>query len=169
MEDSKRHKIAVIGLGNILMGDEGVGVRIIHELQKNHFLLPASYLLELIDGGTAAFDVILSLDSVDKLIIIDAVKNGGKPGEIYRFGNLSALLCQTDEKSLSLHDVNLIDALKMADKLKKLPRETVLIGIEPKEIKLDMELSEDIKSKIPEIIKIVLSEVQNDCFTAKAN
>ncbi|MBU2567999.1 MAG: hydrogenase maturation protease, partial [Elusimicrobia bacterium] len=85
MENSGRPKIAVVGFGNILMGDEGVGVYIIEELQKNYSPLATRNPLEFIDGGTAAVDVLLSLKDVDKLIIIDAVKNGGIPGDIYKF------------------------------------------------------------------------------------
>ncbi|MEW6556741.1 MAG: HyaD/HybD family hydrogenase maturation endopeptidase [Elusimicrobiota bacterium] len=170
MENSKLHKIAVVGFGNILMGDEGVGVHVIKELQNpsTFYRLPST--VELIDGGTASFDVILSLKNVDKLIIIDAIKNGGISGEIYKFQNFQiSKFGNLEIEKLSLHDINIIDALKIAGKVGQLPKEIIFIGIEPKEILPKLELSEEVKNKIPEVIKMVMSEINHDCLTAKAN
>ena len=173
MENSEHCKTAVVGFGNILMGDEGVGVYIIEELQKNYSPLTTCHSLEFIDGGTAAVDVLLSLKDVDKLIIVDAVKNGGIPGEIYRFHNplrgqvftipyedKFSQFRNSEMQKTSLHDLNLVDALKIAEKLGTLPKEIVFIGVEPKEIEPRMGLSEELGNKIPEIIKTVLCEVK---------
>lgn len=160
MENSEHCKTAVIGFGNILMGDEGIGVHIVKKLQMGN----ARYKMqnvEFIDGGTSALDVLLLLKDIDKLVIIDAVKNGGQPGSIYKFQNSMILEFQSNKmQETSLHDLNLVDALKIADKLGTIPKEIVFIGVEPKEIEPKMELSEKIRNKIPEIIKTVLCEVK---------
>lgn len=170
MENSRQLKIAVVGFGNILMADDGVGVHVIYALQDPSIARRLPPTVEFIDGGTNALDVIMSLDDVDKLVIVDAVKTGGSPGEIHRFDNFTAVSLQnTRIENLSLHDVNLIDALKIAGKINRLPEKIILMGIEPKEIKLSMELSEEVKNKMHGIIKIVLSEVSDACFTAKTN
>ncbi|MFH1541005.1 MAG: HyaD/HybD family hydrogenase maturation endopeptidase [Elusimicrobiota bacterium] len=167
MENLKRPKIAVVGFGNILMGDEGIGVHVIHELQKNYTSYPTSYTIELIDGGTSALDVILSLKDIDKLIIIDAIKNGSNPGDIYKFHlsqvNTVSQSCHDGIRGIqksSLHDLNLIDALKIVEKLGTLPKEVIFIGVEPKKIEPNIELSEELKIKIPEITKTILYEVK---------
>ena len=164
MENSRRPKIAVVGFGNILMGDEGVGVHVINELSKVQ--CPKSNV-QLIDGGTSALDVILSLKDIDKLVVVDAVKNGGIPGEIYKFHNFTipyedkfSQFHNSEMQKTSLHDLNLVDALKIAEKLGAIPKEIVFIGVEPKEIAPKIGLSEELKIKIPEIIKTVLCEVK---------
>ncbi|MDO8734344.1 MAG: HyaD/HybD family hydrogenase maturation endopeptidase [Elusimicrobiota bacterium] len=163
MENSRRLKIAVVGFGNILMGDEGIGVHVVKELQNPSTVYRLPSTVELIDGGTSALDVILSLKDIEKLVVIDAVKNGGIPGEIYKFHNFTPDFHRgqnSEMQKTSLHDLNLVDALKIAEKLGAVPKEIVLIGVEPKEIEPKMELSEEIRNKIPEIIKTVLCEVK---------
>ncbi|PIU83034.1 MAG: hydrogenase maturation protease [Elusimicrobia bacterium CG06_land_8_20_14_3_00_38_11] len=166
MENSRRPKTAVVGFGNILMGDEGVGIHVVKELQMQNAKCKIRDV-EFIDGGTSALDIILSLKDIDKLVVIDAVKNGGIPGEIYKFHNFT-IPCEdkfsqfqnSGMQKTSLHDLNLVDALKIAEKLGTLPKEIVFIGVEPKEIEPKMGLSEELKTKIPEIIKTVLCEVK---------
>ncbi|MFA5778520.1 MAG: hydrogenase maturation protease [Elusimicrobiota bacterium] len=170
MENSRRPKIAVVGFGNILMGDEGVGVHIVKMMQDARY---KKQDVEFIDGGTSALDIILSLKDIDKLVVIDAVKNGGIPGEIYKFHNplrgqvftipyedKFSQFHNSEMQKTSLHDLNLVDALKIAEKLGAIPKEIVFIGVEPKEIAPKIGLSEELKIKIPEIIKTVLCEVK---------
>ncbi|MBI5573918.1 MAG: hydrogenase maturation protease [Elusimicrobia bacterium] len=158
MENTEHCKIAVVGFGNILMGDEGIGVHIIKELSEVQ--CPKSNV-QFIDGGTSALDVILSLRDVDKLIIVDAVKNGGVHGDIYKFHNFTISQFRNSEmQKTSLHDLNIIDALKIAEKVGTIPKEIVFIGVEPKEIEPKIGLSEEIRNKIPEIIKTILCEVK---------
>jgi len=76
-----KKKIAVIGVGNILMGDEGVGVEVVRRLERLKYLGD----VELIDAGTAFLDVVLELRSFEKVIIIDAVHGGEAAGTVYRF------------------------------------------------------------------------------------
>lgn len=170
MENSKQCKTVIVGFGNILMGDEGVGAYAIQELQKEYALNPDPCRPEIMDGGTAAFDVLLSLRDVDKLIIVDAVKNRGSPGEVYRF-EYSEIheLFNTRIRELSLHDLNIIDALRVSEKIGNLPKEIVFIGVEPGKIELNMGLSKAVSEKIPYVINMVMKEVTHDCITAEAN
>ncbi len=153
------------------MGDDGIGVHVIQELQKNYSLLAIRYSLEFIDGGTSSLDVLLDLDKVNKLVIVDAVKRGGSPGNIYKLcdDTINNLFQTTDVSLQSLHDFNLIDALTVYKEFNNLPKKITLIGVEPKEIKPSLELSSELKSKMPEIIKSVLVEVNYDCITTKTN
>ncbi|MFQ6040166.1 MAG: HyaD/HybD family hydrogenase maturation endopeptidase [Candidatus Poribacteria bacterium] len=151
---NKNTKIAVVGVGNLLLKDEGVGVHIVHALQKSG-KLPDH--VQLIDAGTATFDILHLIEDVDKLIVIDAVEGGGEPGTVYRFspddvefGNLSAI---------SLHELDLSNTLAMAELLGNKPKSVVIIGIEPKEITLCLELSPQIEAKIEKIIELTLKEI----------
>ncbi|GAH50651.1 unnamed protein product, partial [marine sediment metagenome] len=97
-------KIVILGLGNILLKDEGVGVHIAREVAGKD--LPEN--VEIIDGGTASLDVLMSMKDVDKLIIIDALKGGEEPGSIYRLSRED--LSGRTKNPVSLHQINLLDA-----------------------------------------------------------
>lgn len=151
------------------MGDEGIGVHIVQELQKNYYPQTVKthnnaprHSIEFIDGGTAAIDVLLSVGNVDKLIIIDAVQKGGKPGDVYSFHSnfVEKMFSKLEKNNTSLHDLGVIEALRISEAVDRLPKEIVFIGIEPKEIEPKMELSSAVKKEIPKIMKVILSELE---------
>lgn len=145
-------KTVILGVGNILREDEGVGVHIIRKLEKSE--------TEIVDGGTLGIDLIPYVENVDKLIIIDALKDGGKPGTIYRLkikdtpSHISPFTSH-----LSLHQIDLIDTLKIMEIQNKLPKEIIIIGIEPKKLGWGEELSGEVRGKIPEIINLIHKEI----------
>ncbi len=144
-------KTLIVGMGNLIYRDEGVGVHVIQQMQK--MKLPDH--IELLDIGTSTMDLITYLDGVKKLIVIDAMKAGGAPGTIYQCK--SEDLLPEEEGPISLHEIGLLEALSMARK-KGLEIETVVIGVEPKVFDWGIELSEEVREKIPTIIKVVLEE-----------
>ena len=150
MEKFKR--VTVVGAGNLLLKDEGIGVHVAHALQE----LNLPHGVEIIDGGTSP-DFPYDLKEVDKLIIIDAVKTGGQPGTIYRFHPHDMDI--ESEGLISLHELGLEQSLRMMRLMGNEPKETVIIGIEPKEINWGTELSAELQQKIPEIINAVLKEI----------
>ncbi len=144
-------KILIVGIGNLLCRDEGIGVHVIQEMEN--MKLPDH--IDLLDMGTSTMDLISYLEGVKKLIAIDAMKAGGAPGTIYKCRPEDLL---PEEKGpISLHEIGLLETLPMA---KKMGREidTVIIGVEPKVIEWGMELTEEIKAKIPMIIEAILKE-----------
>ena len=142
----------VLGIGNLLLKDEGIGCHVVHALER--IPLPD---VQIMDGGTCP-DVVQLLEDTDKLIIVDAVRGGGMPGQIYRFHLEDATLEQ--KPFLSLHDMGIVDNL-MLSKLWHNIGETVIIGIEPKEIEWGLELSPELKKKMPQIIGAILVELKN--------
>jgi len=147
-------KVVILGIGNILLKDEGVGVRIIEYLHR--FSFPPQ--VELVDGGTATFDLFGLFTETDHLVVIDAVKGGMSPGTIYRLEPKDLLPRQ--HTPISPHDLGLLDALDMAAKIGRLPHSVVIFGIEPKEIDWGMELSPEIEGIIPKVADLVLAEVE---------
>jgi hydrogenase maturation protease len=111
--------------------------------------------VQVIDGGTCP-DVLQLLEDVDKLVIVDAVRGGGMPGQIYRFRPEDVTLEQ--KPLLSLHDMSLIDSLKLMQ-LRHNVGDAVIIGVEPKEINCGLELSPELQERIPQIIDAILSEL----------
>ena len=175
-------KIIVLGVGNLLLQDEGVGVHVVNTL--NVILTPSDTKgknpnddypnLEIIDGGTSP-EIASLIEDADKLIIIDAVKGGKEPGTVYRFTidnvdinspcsvGSSPSQKETDLKiraHLSLHQMNIIDNLQMLSLIGKQPKEVIVIGIEPKTIEFGLELTPEIQSKMPEVIRLVRDEIQ---------
>jgi len=140
----------VVGIGNVLLKDEGVGCHVVHVMEG--IPLPD---VKIIDGGTCP-DVLQLLEDADKLVIVDAVKGGGTPGQIYRFHLEDITLEQ--KPFLSLHDMDLADSL-MLMQLWYNTGEVVIIGVEPKEINWGLELSTELQEKMPQIIDAILSEL----------
>jgi len=146
----------VLGIGNVLLKDEGIGCHVVHALEG--IPLPD---VEMIDGGTCP-DVVQLLEGADKLVIVDAVKGGGTPGQIYRFHLEDITLEQ--KPFLSLHDVGLVDSLMLMQLWH--PDfigigEAIIIGVEPREINWGLELSPELREKMPQILDAILAELNN--------
>ena len=147
-------KIVVLGAGNELMKDEGVGVHIIRILQQR--LPPSLSDAELADIGTSMnFDHLI--EGADKIIIIDAVQGGYQPGTIYRF--TPEQIESEHDVPTSLHEMGLLESLMMIELAGSKLAETVVIGIEPAEVELGLELSQELKRQMPKIIQTVLEEM----------
>jgi hydrogenase maturation protease len=146
-------RIVIIGVGNMLMKDEGVGIHAIQELEKQ--ALPKD--VKIIDGGTSP-DLIAYTRAGDKMIIIDAAKAGGEPGAVYRFKPED--LASEKPELASAHQMGVVENLSLMSFAGSKPRDVIIIGIEPAEIDWGMELSPVIQQKLPDIIKIVMREIE---------
>ena len=141
----------IVGIGNLLCRDEGIGVHVVHEMEG----MEVPPHIELLDMGTSTMDLISHLKDVKKLIVIDAMKAGGTPGTIYKC-RPEDLLPKGDEP-ISLHEIGVLETLSMAKKM-GMEIQTVIIGVEPRVLDWGMELTEEIKGVIPSIIEAVLKE-----------
>jgi hydrogenase maturation protease len=154
---SEKHppnRIVVIGVGNLLQKDEGIGIHAVKALQEMQ--LPDN--VTIIDGGTSP-DILACTRRGDKLIIIDAARAGGEPGAIYRFQPDD--LVSENGAMLSVHELGVPQNLRLMLLSGSEPSDVVIIGIEPKEINWGIELSPELETKIPEIIAVVLKEIRN--------
>jgi hydrogenase maturation protease len=145
----------VLGVGNLLLRDEGVGVHVAQRLQE--MALPPE--VEVVDGGTGGFDLLDDIEGREKVVIVDTVKGGQKPGTIYRLKPED--IDGGPKSSVSLHDVSVSDLLSLADMLGVKRPEIVMIGIEPKDMEsADLELSPEIEAQVPRLIELVFKEIQ---------
>ncbi len=147
-------KIAVMGIGNILMQDEGIGVHIIRELEKYDF----NPHIVLIDGGNMGIDLLSFFYEYNQMIIVDAVDFEENPGFIDTIENDDILALFTTK--MSLHHLGLKDVLSYAKLLDQTPDDLCLIGIQPEKIKLEMQLSQTIHSKIDTLTQLVLQKLK---------
>jgi len=148
-------KIVILGVGNLLLSDEGVGVHVANELVKLE--LPPG--VTVVEGGTDGFRLINVITEADRLIVVDAVKGGGAPGSIYRFDINEVQNCPSGFKT-SVHQIGILEVINLSGLIGKTPQTTV-IGIEPESLEMSMELSPEIKSKIPRIIELIWDELKS--------
>ncbi len=137
-----------------MLKDEGIGVHLVERLSS----VVDVANVNIVDGGTCPDFLSLLEDNLDKLIIIDAVKNGDKPGTIYRF-NFDVVDLE-GAPPFSLHDIGVIDSLRTMALFDKQPKSTVVIGIEPKTMDFGLDLSPEVEQKLPGIIELVLKEIE---------
>ncbi|MGD0854471.1 MAG: hydrogenase maturation protease [Dehalococcoidia bacterium] len=151
---SDKHVIAVLGIGNPLCSDDGIGIRIIQEMRNS-----GRYkTIALIDGGTSPDLFSLLDENVERLIIVDALKGGKKPGSIYRLFVTDENIAQ--EPPVSLHGLGVLDSLKMMKQLNLHRPEVTIIGIEPVDTSQGLKLSPLLEALIPEIIDALEEEIR---------
>lgn len=145
------YKILIAGVGNPYRRDDGIGIEIIKILQKEHH--PD---LALFDGGTDGFSLLDQLSLYERAIIIDAVFMGEASGAVKLFSPKDARM-QIKGDALSTHGFGLAELLKLVEEF-SIKTEIKIIGIEPESIDFGEGLSEQIKSKIPQIVNLVKME-----------
>lgn len=155
MQDQQNKRILVLGVGNVLLQDEGVGVRVVENLQSRYHF---SGNVELMDGGTLGLRLLDPIAEADYLIVVDAVQNGQSPGTLYRLP-ADELAKRVTFKN-SLHQLNLVETLAYAEILGDRP-EAVIVGIEPQDISpWGMELTPIVQSRFAELCSRVLAEIE---------
>ncbi|MBN2498217.1 MAG: HyaD/HybD family hydrogenase maturation endopeptidase [Deltaproteobacteria bacterium] len=148
--DAKR--VLILGVGNLLLADEGVGVHALRALRA--CALPAG--VELVDAGTNALDFLDEMLAAERIVIVDALRADGSPGTIYRVSpdELSA----DPDRPLSVHQVGVLEALGMARQLGA-RAEVTIIGVEPETIDWGMELSPAIAARLAQVLDALRAEV----------
>ncbi|SHG24791.1 hydrogenase maturation protease [Desulfacinum infernum DSM 9756] len=149
------NRILVLGVGNILLKDEGVGVRLVERLGATYTF---SENVELMDGGTLGLRLLDPITQADHVIVIDAVQNGGVPGTVYRLP-AEALNKRVTFKN-SIHQLDLLETLAYAEVLGHRPS-AVIVGVEPQDISpWGTELTDGVAAAVPELERLVLEEIR---------
>lgn len=146
-------KIIVVGVGNLIMQDDGAGPHVIKCLSQMD--IPEDILL--IDGGTYSYDLVDFFCQGDIIIVVDAMRAGGEPGTIYQ-APLEQLGLQIDTDMTSVHDLGFVQAALHVNMLGHYP-EILVYGIEPQELSLGLELSPKIASSIPRVAKLIKEDI----------
>jgi hydrogenase maturation protease len=156
MTNMHAQKIVIVGVGNVLCRDEGVGVHVVESLKEHN--LPDN--VKVYDCGTGGLDILEFLEGSDKAIIVDAVRGGMEPGEIYNF-RLDEIDAKDGEtKMLSLHELDLIKAMELGKRAYKIPEEILVIGVEPKNVEVGMELTAEVREAIPRVIQDIFKIIE---------
>lgn len=150
--------IMVLGVGNLILKDEGFGIHVVQELERRREELGIPDTIELFDGGTLGMDLVYYIGNKDKVIIVDIINAGSRPGDIYKFR--PSEINEPPFKKVSFHQVTLFDVLRMADQMECTPKDVVIIAVQPKEVNWGEELSEEVAKAIPRVIELVLEEIK---------
>lgn len=138
-------KIGVIGLGNPLRKDDGIGIILLDKLIKKKDQLPDN--IEFIDGGTGGMNLLHFLANFDKVIIIDAINFDGDFGESIFFKPENVIDHGIPVK-FSTHESDFFKVLKLSAELKEIPDEIYIYGIQPKDLNFGQTLSTELQKKI---------------------
>jgi hydrogenase maturation protease len=147
-------KVLVLGVGNLLKSDDGVGVRAL-QLISERYRFPDR--VTLLDGGTLGLDLLPQLDGVERLVIIDAVDVGAVPGTVVRL--TEAEIGPALEHRLSPHQLGVKELLAVSRLLGAAPAETVLLGVQPKSLALALELTAEVAAALEQLVPRVVSEL----------
>ena len=149
-------RIVVLGIGNTILSDEGLGVRALEILKDGYSFQPQ---IELLDGGTIGIDLLYFVEGADKLLVLDAVSGGKLPGSVYVFEHDEVK--KYFRNKVSMHDIGFQEVMALLELKGKELREIVVMGIEPKVIDIGAELSPEVESAMPDLIDKALSRLES--------
>ena len=150
----KKH-ITILGLGNILLADEGFGVHFIRYFE-DRYILPEN--VEIVDGGVMGYVLLDIFDRSDLIIVVDCIRLDDEPGSIYRFTHEEFITKLPPPTSA--HEVKFSDVLIKAEMIGELP-EMVFLCIVPKEFKdMDLEMTRDLKNRLPVVDSQLIKELE---------
>lgn len=147
-------RILVLGVGNLLLSDEGVGVHVAQRMMT--MAMPPE--VQVVEGGTDGFGLVNVITEADRMILIDAVRGGGQPGSIYRF-EIEDCPPYPDIFKTSVHQISILEVINLSSLIGSTPY-TTIIGIEPACMEMGMELSPAVEAKVPRVIQMIKEEVE---------
>jgi hydrogenase maturation protease len=142
----------IIGIGNLLHGDDGVGVHAVKYLEGK---VPEN--VRLVEGGVYSLDLLAFLEGVNHAIFIDAVDVEDEPGAIYRFSPQDVM--EQPKTPLSVHDLGLYDLIGAAELLNQRPEHITIIAVQVKSLEMGMDLSPEVRKALPRIHGLILEEI----------
>ncbi|PSM51401.1 [Ni-Fe] hydrogenase maturation protease [Campylobacter blaseri] len=159
-------KILVLGIGNVMFSDEGIGVHITKMIEKNYTFYSKKHTIDFVDGGTLANILIPTIVEYDNVLIIDCIDaDDGKIGDVYFFdyNDMPKMI----NWSGSAHEVEMLQTLQMMEILGDRP-ETKILGVVPKRIEpLSFDLSEEIQKAVPLMEKTIINHLKQFEFEIK--
>lgn len=150
---SERHTV-VIGLGNPIMGDDGVGLAALTRL-ADEFEMPED--IELVDGGTWGMNLLPLIEDAGRVLLLDAIHKDGAPGTPYRLSRDE--LPRYLATKISPHQVDLHDVLALAELRGTLPADTVAVGVQPERVEMIAELSPAVAAAVGSIVAMAVAEL----------
>lgn len=153
-DDIYSPEVMILGIGSILYSDDGFGIRVIEQIERD-YEFPDDVLV--VDGGVLGINLLGVISKPNHLIVVDAIRNRGNPGDLYRLEG-DAIPERIRAKN-SLHQVDFLEALTLCQVFDKVPQ-TVIIGVEPEDYQtLSLALTPTVHARIEPAIRMVLDEL----------
>ena len=150
---SESRPTLVLGLGNPLMGDDGLGLAVLARLRDQWELEG----VELVDGGTWGMQLLPLIEDADRLVLLDAIRTGAPPGTVMELERDQ--LPRYLSHKLSPHQIDLREVLALAELRGRLTQSTVAIGAEPERVELSTTLSPTVERSLDEVIRVVVDRL----------
>lgn len=160
---ARKKKVGILGIGNLLLGDEGFGVHVIRYLEE-HYAFPEQ--VRLLDGGTAGIYMAPFLEEVDLLLVVDVVAVDGVPGSIHLF-NGNDLKGAGLQLRMSPHQLGLLEVLEISRLRELAPEEVTFIGVVPAKVEISMILSETMAGKVVEVAEMIVATLAREGIHAR--
>ncbi len=147
--------ISIIGIGNVLMGDDAFGAHVVKTLEARYRFSPE---VEIVEAGTPGLDMALRIAGLDALLVVDAVKGEGAPGELRLFDK-AQITSHPSGPFMSPHEPGLREALLTVELRGEAPRHVRLVGVIPERVDYGIGLSAPVLRAVPEAVTSVLAEL----------
>ena len=149
-------EVTILGVGNIILKDEGFGVRVAEYLDHN-YTFPDS--VQIVDGGTLGIELTQYVTGTNKLLVIDSINGGAEPGTVFRFHN-DAIMEHFQDK-LSAHEVGIQDVLALLTVTGHKIPDVIVIGAQPFDVEAGVGLSDGMQALLPQIVEQALKDLGN--------
>ena len=157
MQQQRADRILILGVGNLLRGDEGVGVHAVRELMKR----PLPPHVDIVDGGTAGLELLHLMEGYSRVVIIDAVEAAEEPGALLRF-TPEDITATAGDFALSLHQAELLEVFSLAAYLGRDLPPIVIYGVQPQTMDWSTELSPAVTDRLDALLDAVQEELSID-------
>jgi len=151
-----KNEVTILGIGNVILRDEGFGVRVAEYLDK-HYEFPES--VQIVDGGTLGIELTQYVTGTEKLLVIDSINGGAEPGTTFRFHNDDVM--EHFQDKLSAHEVGIQDVLGLLTVTGHKIPDVVVIGAQPYDVEAGVELSDGMMELLPQMVEQALAELKN--------
>jgi hydrogenase maturation protease len=149
-------EVTILGVGNVILKDEGFGVRVAEYLDHN-YTFPDS--VQIVDGGTLGIELTQYVTGTNKLLVIDSINGGAEPGTVFRFHN-DAIMEHFQDK-LSAHEVGIQDVLALLTVTGHKIPDVIVIGAQPFDVEAGVGLSDGMQALLPQIVEQALKDLGN--------
>jgi hydrogenase maturation protease len=147
----------VLGIGNPIMGDDGMGIHVVQDLlTRSAILVLPEGNIEILDGGTLGYLLLDHVNALDALIVVDAANIGAEPGELRVFQNRDMDDFLSNNQTSSVHEVGLLDLMQMMALMGQTPRQRALVGVQPAVIDWGTELSPAVAPSVAKAAQTVI-------------
>ena len=151
-----KNEVTILGIGNVILRDEGFGVRVAEYLDK-HYEFPES--VQIVDGGTLGIELTQYVTGTEKLLVIDSINGGAEPGTTFRFHNDDVM--EHFQDKLSAHEVGIQDVLGLLTVTGHKIPDVVVIGAQPYDVEAGVDLSDGMMELLPQMVEQALAELKN--------